>query len=310
MFAENNLWSLRKRLGLKTLWVNILESSRLQPIEQQTHPVTHENSTTLANVPPIELHTSPSKLCANYVQSLPSKAPISELLICHCCISGLLPVGGDRHSIDVGTPSCLTPADLPLDGRDFCPGGSPDPSDSSRPKQTERGNLQTCRLNSYLLLNGSEWETLPDSSRAGRKTVLNMWSGKNRGEDVGSLWCVLRGMRRSYHSLSYARMVRWKPLPGTVLGLSLLLYRLNTRMLIPTLTHIAEPILPQRSSNYPQWAGGSQTQGGPTTWVITTTETPCPSSKYAIFSLYLWLIHLWRQEWMEGRVRVMTLEPK
>lgn len=238
-----------------------------------------ENSVALANVPPLNFIPASQNYVRILCRVLPSKAAIGELLISHCCISTLLPVRGDLHSIDVWTPSCLTPADLPLDGRDFGPRGSPDPPDSSTPKQTQGGNLQTRRLNSYLLLNGSEWETLPDWSQAGRETELNMWSGKNQGEDVGSLWCVLRGMRRSYHSLSYARMVRWKPLPGTVLGLSLLLYRLNTRMLIPTLTHTAKPILPQRSSNYPRWAGGSQTQGGPTTGVITTAETPCPSSK-------------------------------
>ncbi len=144
-------------------------------------------------------------------------------------------VGGYRHSIDVGTPSALTPADLPLDECDLCPGRSSNLSIYRQSRQ--RGNLQTCRLNSYLLsLVAQNGEYTPAHPGLWDRLYLNMNWEKPR-QRCWQLWCVLRGMHRCYHSLSYARTVRWKPLPGTVLGLSLLMHRLNTTACWYTHTH-------------------------------------------------------------------------
>lgn len=122
-----------------------------------------------------------------------------------------------------------------------------------------------------------------DHPGLGDRLYLNMNWEKPR-QRCWQLWCVLRGMHRCYHSLSYARTVRWKPLPGTVLGLSLLTHT-------QTHTQSQAEILLWGFSNYPQWMGGSRTQGGLTAWVIThTTKTPHYSSEYTIFSFHLWFI--------------------
>lgn len=68
-------------------------------------------------------------------------------------------VGGYRHSMDVVTPSASTPADLPLDERDLCPGGSPELSVCPRTQsQAECGSSNAAPRVLYLLLSGSEWE--------------------------------------------------------------------------------------------------------------------------------------------------------
>lgn len=133
-------------------------------------------------------------------------------------------------------------------------------------------NLQMCPCNSHLLLNLA----LSRSPGALRPIAFKTWTGKNWGKDAGSWWCVLRGMHRCYHSLSYARVIRWKPLPGTVLGLSLLVHKLNTLSGALAHTHTAEQFLPWGFSNYPQWMGGSRTRRGPTAWVITHTHPRLP----------------------------------
>lgn len=69
----------------------------------------------------------------------------------------------------------------------------------------------------------------------GRLSLIVIWE-KPR-QRCWQLWCVLRGMHRCYHSLSYARTIRWKPLPGTVLGLGLLMHRLNTHSVACWHTH-------------------------------------------------------------------------
>lgn len=138
----------------------------------------------------------------------------------------------------------------------------------------------------------------------GRLSLIVIWE-KPR-QRCWQLWCVLRGMHRCYHSLSYARTIRWKPLPGTVLGLSLLVHRLNTHSVACWHTHTAKQILPWGFSNYPQWMGGSLTHRGPTSRVIThPTKTPHISSDYPIFNFHLWLFFpqrawgVWEAWWGE-----------
>ena len=63
-------------------------------------------------------------------------------------------VGGYRHSIDVGTPSALTPSDLPLDEYGLCPRRSPNLSVYSRERIFKHNALSP--VSSWK---GSEWET-------------------------------------------------------------------------------------------------------------------------------------------------------
>lgn len=110
-------------------------------------------------------------------------------------------------------------------------------------------------------------------------------------------------MHRCYHSLSYARAIRWKPLPGTVLGLSLLVHKLNTLSGALAHTHTAEQFLPWGFSNYPQWMGDSRTRRGPTGLSHTLTQdSPFFFQIYSsIFSFHLWLFFPLRSHEVYGR---------
>lgn len=143
----------------------------------------------------LQMHTLHQLLKDKYKQCLPTK-PLSE----HFSASQMSTlyfqsvshqVGRCSHSTVVGTPSALTPADLPLDERDLCPGRSPNLSISSR-QSRQRGNLQTHLLNSYLLFNGTEWELLCRSSRAGRQTVFEHELGKTKAKMLAAVMCVER----------------------------------------------------------------------------------------------------------------------
>lgn len=88
----------------------------------------------------------------------------------------------------MGTPSALTPTDLPLDERDLCPGRSPNLSISSRQSE-QRANLQTHRPNSYL----HNEKLIPSSSSRGvRLTVFNHELGKTKAKMLAAVMCVER----------------------------------------------------------------------------------------------------------------------
>lgn len=227
VFTESNLWSSGKWLVLKQLWVNILERRRLRSKDRKTARIkwTHAHERPLFAA----LHASllsvnderslPRKhsyLCVSHQSNVPAPSPVCWLV---------------RNAVDVETPSALTPAGLPLDDRDLRPGGSPPRQDNA----DKRGALQACRLHPYPLLNGSEWENTPRLIQCRETDCIEKW--EKLRQRCWQLWCVLRGMHRCYHSLSYARMVRWKPLPGTVLGLGLLMHRLNAHSTANTHTH-------------------------------------------------------------------------
>ncbi|KAK5923311.1 hypothetical protein CgunFtcFv8_000292 [Champsocephalus gunnari] len=74
---------------------------------------------------------------------------------------------GEVKTLDVGTPSALTPADLP-DERDLCPSRSHNPSISSRPSRLQ-GRSSTYTLQLTL---GSGYYSLKQ--------------GKTKSKDVGS----------------------------------------------------------------------------------------------------------------------------
>lgn len=113
-------------------------------------------------------------------------------------------------------------------------------------------------------------------------------------EMLVAVMCVGRNAPVLSLRLSYARMVRWKPLPGTVCRASASLCTgLNTHS-APFLTgtqtrmhtHTHNEVLPWRSSNYTEWRGGSQTQGGLTSRVIAhtyRTSHPAPHLLYLAF---------------------------
>lgn len=96
-----------------------------------------------------------------------------------------------------------------------------------------------------------------------------IWGRKKQRERCWQLWCVLRGIHRCYHSLSYARTGRWKPLPGTVLGLSLLMHRLNTHSTARWYTHTQREREPRRSCpedfliTVSEWEAAGHTEGRP-----------------------------------------------
>lgn len=146
VFIQSNLWSFRKSLVLKRLWINILETGRLTPTKRA------ENTTNAAlkqykfGKIPKTIYFNPLTLCLSvlhtsflrlkYEQCLPTKLlSVHFSSVKHPCFippSDSPLVGGLRHSIDVGTASALTPADLPLDERDLWPEGSSHHSISSR----------------------------------------------------------------------------------------------------------------------------------------------------------------------------------
>lgn len=123
-----------------------------------------------------------------------------------------------------------------------------------------RGNIQTHRLKSRL--------RLPRPRRAAGRPILNMWNGKSE-QRCWQLWCVLRGTGWCYHSQSYARMVRWKPLPGTAVGpqppSAQAKHTLNVQTHTCTPRHRSSRSCPQDLLITLSERGGRQTQGGPTT---------------------------------------------
>lgn len=238
----------------------------------------------LLSVSPSALHTS--LLQINHEQSLPAKLLSAHFsLVKRPCTISTLEVCGYGPTIDAGTPSSLTPADLPLDGQDLHPLMIIRSLHLLKTKAGVRGNLQTCCRNCCLLLNGSQWGNTPQLMQDCETDSIE-YVGKLR-QRCWQLWCVWRGMHWRYRSLSYARMVWWKPLPGTELGLGLLLHRRNTH----TQTRIKQ-ILPWRSTNYPQWTGVTQTRGGPTDrgyHTYTPLRLLVLLLNITIFSLYLCL---------------------
>lgn len=127
-------------------------------------------------------HMSSSPLRDTRWVQLPNKALLCAPVVSHSP-EPLLQSAGQR-ACSVGTPSSLTPADLPLDERDLRPAGSPDPSISSRQKQ---------------LFKLVAWTPVSESGRASQDYVgllgSHYWiceKGKVR-QRCWQLWYVLRG---------------------------------------------------------------------------------------------------------------------
>lgn len=103
-------------------------------------------------------------------QQSPSCASLMSQMLYLQSVS--LQVRGYRHTTDVGTPSALTPADLPLDERDLLPWKITQSLHLCQGKGRLQGNLQL---------------VLSSSARAVRSTALKRELGKKpKGEDVGS----------------------------------------------------------------------------------------------------------------------------
>lgn len=211
-------------------------------------------------------------------------------------------VEGYRRLIHVTTPSALTPADLPLEEHDLCPGGKHDPSFSSRQHKL---NLQTHHIN-YLPVNGSDGKRILSSpSRAERQAVFNCDLGKTKAKMLAAVMCVARNApvlsltelckNDSVETFAWYSVRPRPPYAQAEHTLSGML----------THTHRARQILPWGFSNYPQWMGGSLTHRGPTARVIThPTKTPHISSDYPIFNFHLCFFFLWEgMRCMGGRVR-------
>lgn len=192
---------------------------------------------------------SPNKafLCATSRQSHPWAPHPGCRPVCVCMV-------------DVGTPSSFTPADLPGDERNLRPRRIIRSLHFLKTKAGPRGNLQTGRLNS-LSKRPERAKTIQDQAGLQDSHYWKWEMGKVR-QRCWQLWCVLRGTGWRYHSQSYARMVRWKPLPGTAVGpqppSAQAKHTLNVQTHRHTHTHTEaqiKQILPSGSSNYPQWAG-------------------------------------------------------